>query len=145
MKRALLIFTILFAAGVAIADDFGSVIDSFTAHTNGDAISLDWRSAVESGVVSYSIERSDVKTSDFQSIGSVAASGNYTSYHFTDSRVSGIAPSGQGMPATAASDLYKYRLCINYSNAISYSQTIYVSRPASGVRRTWGMIKEMFH
>ena len=52
---------------------------------------------------------------------------------------------GQSGNLKPLSDLNKYRLKIIYDNSISYSQSITVSRPTSGVRRTWGMIKEMFH
>jgi hypothetical protein len=44
------------------------------------------------------------------------------------------------------SDAFQYRLRINLADGeVSYSNTISVTKPASGVRRTWGMIKEMFH
>jgi hypothetical protein len=43
-------------------------------------------------------------------------------------------------------DAYKYRLRMNLSDGeLSYSETVNVTKPSSGVRRTWGMIKEMFH
>ncbi len=143
-KTILLTVFLLVAAGIAYAD-FSSVIDSFTAHTDGDVISVDWKTGVETGVKSYIVERSDIGTSAFSQVGSLNATGNYSNYHFRDVHVSGAQPSGQGSPKTPASDLYKYRLQISFDNAVSYSSTIFVSRPSSGVRRTWGMIKEMFH
>lgn len=145
MKKTLLIAVfLLVAAGAALAD-YSGVIDSFTAHTDGDVISVDWKSSVESGVKSYVVERSDVGTSAFSPVGTINASGNYSNYHFKDVHVSSAMPTGQNAPKTPASDLYKYRLQIDYDNAVSYSSTIFVTRPSSGVRRTWGMIKEMFH
>ncbi len=145
MKKTLLVTAFLLVATSVAVADFSGVIQSFTAHTDGDVISIDWRSGVESGVKSFVIERSDVGTSSFLQIGTVPASGNYSSYHFKDSHVSGANPSSQSSPKTPAADLYKYRLQITLDNAVSYSPTIFVTRPSSGVRRTWGMIKEMFH
>ena len=145
MKRLLLTTVfVLLATGIALAD-YSGVVESFTAHPDGDVVSIDWRSSVENGVKYYAIERSDVKTSDFSQIGTVQAAGNYSSYHFKDTHTSSAQPIGQSGPVTAQSDLYKYRLRIAYDNALSYSQTVFVTRPSSGVRRTWGMIKEMFH
>src|SRR5487761_2161165 len=110
MKRLLLTSTfLLIAAGIALAD-YSGVIDSFTARPDGDVVSLDWRSSVENGVRYYAIERSDVKTSDFVQIGTVQATGSYSSYNFKDSKVSSAQPAGQNGPTTAQSDLYKYRL-----------------------------------
>jgi len=145
MKKVLLTSVfLLFAFGVALAE-YAGVVEGFTAHPDSDAISLDWRSNVESGVRYYAVERSDVKTSDFSQIGTVQATGNYSSYHFKDGHLSFANPSTQSGPTTAQSDLYKYRVRIQYDNEISYSNTAFVTRPSSGVRRTWGMIKEMFH
>jgi hypothetical protein len=151
MKKLLLLSVFLLVAAVspmmlgAAFADYSGVIDSFTAHTDGDVISVDWKTGVETGVRSYVIERSDVGTSAFSPMGTMTASGNYSNYHFKDVHVSGAQASGQASPKTPASDLYKYRIQITYDNAVSYSSTIFVTRPSSGVRRTWGMIKEMFH
>jgi hypothetical protein len=126
MKKTLLLLLLSFSlAGIAI---------------------LDWQSGIETGVKSYAIERSDIKTSDFKEIGSVAATGNNSTYHYRDAAIGGVAKNGGGGSGsiTPMSDLFKYRIRINYANAVSYSQTIPVTRPSAGVKRTWGMIKEMF-
>jgi len=141
-KKLLLLIGFVLIAGTALAD--AGVIESLTAHTDGDVISVDWRSGVESGVKSYIVERCEVNGSTFADVGTITASGNYSSYHFRDTRISSTLANGQSSNHIASSDLYKYRIQMVYDNAVSYSQTIFVSRPASGVRRTWGMIKEMF-
>ena len=144
MKKALFIFLIASLTGAAFG--FTEVLTYLKGRAETDAIALDWQSGTETGVKSYAIERSDIKTSDFKEIGSVSATGNNSTYHFRDVAISGAPLQGSGnnhsnMPL---SDLYKYRIRMNYDNAVSYSQTISVTRPSAGVKRTWGMIKEMF-
>jgi hypothetical protein len=140
MKKAFFLLLSLIIAGAAFG--FTEVITYLKGHPETDAIVLDWQSGVETGVKSYSIERSDIKTNNFSEIGSVAATGNNSTYHYRDVAVNGAPGTGHSM--VPLSDLYKYRIRLNYDNAVSYSQQIQVTRPSAGVKRTWGMIKEMF-
>jgi hypothetical protein len=143
MKKGL--FLVLVFALTGIAFGYTEVLTYLKGHPETDAIVIDWQSGTETGVKSYSIERSDIKTNNFTEIGSVSATGNNSSYHYRDAAVSGAASNTGGSGHTAPlSDLYQYRIRMNYDNAISYSQTIKVTRPAASVKRTWGMIKEMF-
>ncbi|HYM20879.1 MAG TPA: hypothetical protein VEW28_07740 [Candidatus Kapabacteria bacterium] len=145
MKKAFFIlFVLSTASGVAFG--FAELLTYLKAHSDTDSITLDWQSGNESGVKSYSVERSDIKTDNFSEIGIVPATGSNSTYHFRDVNFNSIAQQGQGNAGHTAplSDLFKYRLKINYDGSISYSQTITVTRPAAGVKHTWGMIKEMF-
>src|SRR5438093_638370 len=121
------------------------MLDYFTGRTDGDAISLEWKSTVENGVKTYTVERSDLKSNEFQELTKIAATGNYSTYHFQDTKVMIANPLGGQNTKSPLSELYKYRLKLTFPNEVSYSQTISVTKPTSGVRRTWGMIKEMFH
>ncbi|HET6402039.1 MAG TPA: hypothetical protein VFH95_11660 [Candidatus Kapabacteria bacterium] len=127
--------------------DYAAGVDSFTARPDGDGITLEWHSQIESGITSYTVQRSDVQTpDDFQNAGNVAATGSNSYYKFHDSPVSAAPLAGQNNNFHTLSDAFRYRLQINLSSGdISYSQTVNVTKPSSGVRRTWGMIKEMFH
>lgn len=145
MKKALVIVVALFLVAET-AFGFSELLTYLKGHADADAITLDWQSGTETGVKSYAIERSSINSDDFREIGSTVATGNNSSYHYRDANVTsmqqqGASGSGNNAPL---SDLFKYRLKINYGNAISYSQTITVTRPSAGVKRTWGMIKEMF-
>lgn len=144
MKKTLILIISLSLAGIAFASS--EVITYLKGTPGSDAITLDWQSGIETGVRSYAIERSEKNTSDFKEIGSVTASGNNSTYHYRDAAVNGanIKGSNGGGSFMPLSDLYKYRIRLNYDNAVSYSQTINVTRPSAGVKRTWGMIKEMF-
>ncbi len=147
MKRILVLAGI--AAIVTLAGfDFASGVDSFTARPDGDGITLEWHSEVEAGISRYSVQRADINSPDnFQDVGDVSATGNYSYYKFHDSPTSSIGIAAQGSGSVVpSSEAYRYRLEINLTSGdISYSQTVNVTKPSSGVRRTWGMIKEMFH
>ncbi|MEI8135547.1 MAG: hypothetical protein WCH46_10835 [bacterium] len=142
MKKGLFILLFLGISGAAFG--FTEVLTYLKGHPETDAIVLEWQSGTENGVKSFAIERSDSKTNDFKEIGTVSASGNNSSYHYRDAAITGAAQNGSGGRIVPMADLYKYRIRINYESAVSYSQTIPVSRPSAGVKRTWGMIKEMF-
>jgi hypothetical protein len=144
MKKTLILIISLSLAGVALG--FSEVLTYLKGSAGTDSVTLDWQSGVETGVRSYAIERSDIKTSDFKEIGSLVATGNNSTYHYRDAAINGanIKGSGGSHSVVPLSDLFKYRIRLNYDNAVSYSQTISVTRPSAGVKRTWGMIKEMF-
>ncbi len=145
MKKALFILVTLLTAS-QVAFGFAELLTYLKGHADADAITLDWQSGNEAGVKSYSIERSDIKTDNFTEIAVVSATGSNSTYHYRDINFNSIQQQGQQGSGhmTPLSDLYKYRLKIVYTNAVSYSQTITVTRPTAGVKRTWGMIKEMF-
>ncbi len=146
MKRSLIIVVSL-AFFAMLGFDYAGGIDSFTAQPDGNGITLEWHSEIETGVAHYTIQRADiVSTSDYQDVGTVTPTGNYSYYKFLDSHVSSAPLAGQSSKVQPQADAYKYRLEIDLASGdISYSQTVSVTKPSSGVRRTWGMIKEMFH
>jgi hypothetical protein len=133
------------AAILAFGFDYAGMLSSLTAKPDGDGITVEWRSDIESGIRSYSIERSDARSeNDFQSAGTVMPTGNYSQYRFHDAHPLMISANGQS--ARPQADAFKYRVRVNLaSGEVSYSGTVNVTKPSSGVRRTWGMIKEMFH
>lgn len=145
MKRAFFTAAVLLLA-VQTAFGFTELLNYLKGRVEADAITLDWQSNNETGVKSYVIERSEINSENYKELGTLTATGSNSSYHYRDVNFS-IAQqqssSNNGGNHTL-SELYKYRLKINYGNAISYSQTITVTRPSAGVKRTWGMIKEMF-
>lgn len=143
MRKYLFIATTLVFAITAYG--FPEVLTYLKGHTETDAIVLEWQSGSEDGVKSYTVERSDINSSNFQEISTITATGSNSSYRYRDGAVNQAGNSGtSGGSKVPLADLYKYRLKINYDKEISYSQTISVTRPSSGVKRTWGMIKEMF-
>ena len=145
--KSLLIITSAIAIVVTLGFDYIGGIDSFSARPDGDGITLEWRSQSEAGVKNYTIERSDIQsTNNFQEVATVQLAGNFSYYKYHDGRINAAPLAGQSGQVKPLADAYKYRLRMNLtSGELSYSQTINVTKPSSGVRRTWGMIKEMFH
>jgi hypothetical protein len=138
----------IFAIAILATLGFGSTgaIDSFTARPDGDGITLEWKSLTETGIKNYTIERSDLSLNNFQEVGNIAATGGFSYYNFHDGNLNAAPLAGQSGGMKPMADAYKYRLRMNLSDGeLSYSETVNVTKPSSGVRRTWGMIKEMFH
>lgn len=124
-----------------------NVLTYFSGRQEGEAISVEWRSGVEAGIKEYVVERTTSRTEDYKSVGTVKAQGNYASYRYRDTKpmIMMASDAENPTPSQATTDLFKYRLKMVYQKEISYSQAISVTKPSSGVKRTWGMIKEMFH
>lgn len=144
MKRSLIIASFLVLTVSVAAAVSNNILDYFSGRMEGESISLEWKSGLESGLKHYIIERSSAKSSDFEDVTVVKSQGSFSTYRFKDVRPS-LMPSADGSRPEPMADLYKYRLKLVYDKEISYSQQISVSKPSSGVKRTWGMIKEMFH
>ncbi len=133
---------IIFSAAVALFAQ--ATIEGMRARSDGRAITIEWRSTQESSVNVYEIERSPANQTDFKRIGSVQARGSQQSYRFIDENALIASTSGGGANLQGAS-IYVYRLkIIDVNDKAIYSEPIAVSHTISSVRRTWGMIKEMF-
>ncbi|HRE58295.1 MAG TPA: hypothetical protein PLW09_10785 [Candidatus Kapabacteria bacterium] len=136
MKKLLLILSVM-CVTVAVAAE--ASLDYFTAKSDGRSITVQWRSAVENNVRSYEIERSnDGKT--FRYLKAITAMGSNSEYRFSDEEV---FMKGDGENTLSSSYSYRLRI-IGKDNTVTYSNQTNVSHAVSGVRRTWGMIKEMF-
>ena len=104
-------------------------VENFLARSDGRAITLEWRSSQEANIALYEVERSPVNQNDFK--------------RFVDENAIAAAPNGGS--SVQSGSVYVYRLkIIDLNDKATYSNTISVSHTISSVRRTWGMIKEMF-
>ena len=134
MKRflAIALVSLLFACPLI----GGAFLDFFQGRSDGDNITLEWRTRSESSVSLYRNERRSTNMSDFVSIADIAAKGSNSSYQFVDRAA-----------YKASETIYIYRLRIvdqDPSAPPAYSQEIRISHNVSGVKRTWGSIKAMF-
>lgn len=133
---------LVFCAAMSLSAQ--STIESFLARSDGRAITIEWRSAQETGISLYEVERSPVNQTDFKRIGSVSARGAQQAYRFIDENAL-VASTNGGNGSVQGGSVYVYRLkIIEVNDKATYSNTISVSHTISSVRRTWGMIKEMF-
>jgi hypothetical protein len=140
LKALLTAIVCVFASLPAFAQ---TVIENLIARSDGRAITVEWRTSKETDVAMYEIERSPVNQLDFKKIGSVPARNTPQSYRFVDETA--LATYTAGGASVQSGAVYVYRLkIIDTSDKITYSNTISVTHTISSVRRTWGMIKEMF-
>ncbi|GMV52544.1 MAG: hypothetical protein OKBPIBMD_01212 [Chlorobi bacterium] len=137
MKIFVALIMLFVAGSVAYAAD--DVVDYLKARSSGDKIYLEWRSASETNVVRYEIERAG-KDGIFRYVAAVSAKGSMSTYEYSDDEAF-RKPDG----AQLASLYFTYRLRIIYKDKpADYSVTAGVNHNVSSIRRTWGMIKEMF-
>jgi hypothetical protein len=145
MKR--IAFLAIFAGFAAFGFDMTGIVSQLSAKPDGDGITIGWQSDIETGVRSYAVERSSMSSqNNFQEVGNIQSKGSYQNYSWHDSHPQQAISQGGNPSPKPLSDAFQYRLRLNLSDGeVSYSSTVSVTKPSSGVRRTWGMIKEMFH
>lgn len=138
MKLKILLFILasifLYAGNVAL--------DSFTAKSDGSTISVEWRLNQESNVQYYEVERSTDNNS-FKKIFTQKAKNESFGYKFIDQDAfMKKDPNGNNQ---IQGNVYSYRIHIlNSDNTSSYSDIAYVTHNVNSIKRTWGMLKEMF-
>lgn len=141
MKYALAIVLVCTATLLFAAE---AVVESFSARSDGRNITVEWRTSRETDVVRFEIERATGTQGDFRKIGTVSATGANSVYRFVDENAYLRDGSGGGANIQNAG-LYGYRLkIVGADDKFTYTNPINVSPTVSSVRRTWGMIKEMF-
>lgn len=134
IKTVILLFIISTASLIAADNIY------FTATSSGNNVNIEWRLNDESNISSYQLERSSTG-SNFISINSQAAKGSNFTYKYEDPD----AFAKDGNTDTQSKNIYTYRIkIIKKDNSYSYSDPKTVIHKVSGIRRTWGMIKEMF-
>jgi hypothetical protein len=132
---AVLVCTTVVAYGVQVT------LQYFNAKSNGTSISLEWKSTAESNLVQYEIERAG-EDNQFRYVATLQARGSNTVYSYRDDEAFG---KGDGNDGSVARNYFTYRLkMVTPDRSASYSNSIGVTHNVSGIKRTWGMIKEMF-
>jgi hypothetical protein len=140
MKGKLVIFLVLFSIGVLFASD--NTLEYLNVTSDGKNITIEWKSYDESSITRYEIERQQ-SSNPFKFISSQDAKGTGYIYRFIDENA--YLKTGSDQIAALTSGSYNYRLkIVNKSGSYSYSDNKMVVHDVSGIRRTWGMIKEMF-
>lgn len=138
--RVLLTITVLLTAlATALAVD--ATVEYLRARSNGSEVVIEWRSGDETNVRQYVVERAG-EDQVFRAIATVRAEGSSKAYTYKDTEAFG---KDDGANRQVMGTYFTYRLNIVMSdNSSSYSTTAGVSHNVSTVKRTWGMIKEMF-
>jgi hypothetical protein len=115
----------------------GSELFSYIrAVPQGNDILLQWKSGNETGVIRYEVERKSEEVTDFRRVsGGVTARGSGSTYTFTDDGAFFKPQAGKK---------FTYRVKAVGTNFEQYSGFTTVVHEVSSVRRSWGMIKELF-
>jgi hypothetical protein len=130
MKNVKVIFIVFICLVLSVIAG-NSIIQNFSAESNGDSVRK------------YDLERS-TSTSSFKSINVQTAKGNPNSYSYVDNEafMKQDAPESDDLMSQKT---YNYRLKIVFTDfTFTYSDVALIQHKPSSIRRTWGMIKEMF-
>lgn len=136
MKHFILLILLISAYSLFAVD---TIIQSFTATSNGKDITIEFRTLSEKNVIRFEIERS-INNSSFRKLTSLEPKGPSSFYRYVDEGT--FLKENESTPQANS---YSYRIKIIFSdNSYTVSNTVSVSHVVNGFYRTWGMIKEMF-
>ena len=132
MKHILSVLFVVFLGGTLVA---GAYLDFFQGRSDGNNISLEWKTRTEQNIASFDVQRKAGYEGEFVTIASIDPKGANSFYSYVDRSA-----------YKSNASVYLYRLKINegVSAPASYSNEITVSHSVSSVKRTWGSIKAMF-
>lgn len=134
ISRRLTLTTLLIAA-LAATTSIGATFVLLRAVPAGDDITIQWRVENENGVTAFEIERRSDDVTEYRRLGRITARGSGTTYSFVDETAFLKPQTGKR---------FTYRVRTVYSNGALYSPEISVLHEVSSVKRSWGMIKELF-
>jgi hypothetical protein len=133
-RRAVhLTLAILATAASALASQ--TIFSYLRAVPQNDDIVVQWRSMNEAGVQYYDVERSSDELPEFRRLERLNAKGGGTTYSFTDNGAFYKPTSGKR---------FTYRIRAIGATIEQYSASTTVVHEVSSVKRSWGMIKELF-
>ena len=138
MKKVIFIsiFLLVISSLIASTLDFSRL----NARPEGDNVVIEWILGEEDNVKSYEVYRAN--NGFYTKIAEKDAKGNNSSYKHID-----VEAFIKNMKETQVQEKIelKYKLKVRYSNGTTEeSNDIEVSHNVSSVKRTWGMIKELF-
>jgi hypothetical protein len=139
VKKRVPIVTLVMLTSVIVAELFAQVgiFRTVKAESRGEEIVVEWKSGTESGYTTFEVERRSNEVPSYRRIGSVVTKGDGSSYSFVDNGA---------FFRTDSEREFTYRIrAISGSGSEQYSPTVTVShKVVSNVKRSWGMIKELF-
>ncbi|MDQ1265499.1 MAG: hypothetical protein QG635_650 [Bacteroidota bacterium] len=139
MKKIYIIM--FFLAGAAVLLAGSSLIQSFTAASDGKVITLTWKTTAESDISSFSIERMSPNQS-YAGIKTINPNGYASTYTYNDRDAYSIEKNGSSPQVNTK---FTYRIKIFKKDGTSdYSDEVNATQSLNNFHRTWGMIKEMF-
>jgi len=140
MKSKIIIITMLvFGAMTIFASD--NIIEFLKAKSDGKSITVEWKTITEQDISTFIVERAG-SDQVFESIDTKQAKGFPTTYTYLDESAFKTGEEGEKLQSK---NIYYYRITIiKKDNSKIYSSVANVIHNTSSIRRTWGMLKEMF-
>jgi hypothetical protein len=135
MNRIYPYFFLLLASIATTAIAAGTIITSMSAVSRGSQIEITWQTGDETGIHIFQIERRSEDETKFSPIGKQDARGQSSSYKFTDN---------SAFYRSQAGKRFTYRIRAIGNGVDQYGPTYTVSHEIASVKRSWGMIKELF-
>lgn len=132
-KKSIILYVFLALLGVSGALNAGAFIEFINASSDGNNVTLEWKTSKEENVENFVLERKSVN-GGFSYITSLEPKGNYSYYNYVD----------DSAYKTSSGQLYVYRLKIVDKDKSVTHIDVSVNHNVSSVKRTWGSIKAMF-
>ena len=126
---------LLFFVGLTATLLSGAFLDYFHARSDGNNITLEWKTQSETGVLAFEVQRKAGTNGEYISIGTLEPKGSNSYYSFIDR---------SAFKSTLSIYLYRLKIADVNGTSSGYSNEVTVSHNVSGVKRTWGSIKAMF-
>jgi hypothetical protein len=101
----------------------------------GDEIAIQWQTSNESGIQSFEIERKSDESPEYRRLTRVEPRGTGFMYTYMDDGA---------FYKSSSSKRFTYRIKAVGSAVQQYSPSISIAHEVSSVRKSWGMIKELF-
>ena len=145
MKRIFLSFAVFTAISFLLINvSFANtqIIEKFEVivENNSDVVNIEWRTSSETNVTRFEVQRQS--GSDFKTIFTQIAKGKPSTYRFTDKESFTKENTSDSFQSTTEET---YRIKIVFSNSqVTYSDKISVNRRFNNIKRTLGMLKELF-
>ncbi len=133
--RVLVALVGVLCASVATVGAMQGVFNYVKAMPTGDEVTIQWQSSNENGVESYEIERRGEDSPDFRRLSRVDAKGSGSIYSYVDDGA---------FYKSGSSKRFTYRLKAVGGATQQFSPTVSITHEVSSVRKSWGMIKELF-
>ena len=137
LKRVSIVVVILLSSVIVELIAQAGIFRTIKAESRGEEIVVEWKSGSESGYTTYEVGRRSNEVPSYRRIGSLVTKGDGSNYSFVDN--------GAFFRADAERE-FTYRVrAISGSGSEQYSPSVTVShKVVSNVKRSWGMIKELF-
>ena len=139
MKNVIYIIFFIFGTTCLFANS--QIIKRFNATNNNDIVTIEWETISEKNVSKFELQR--LTNGIYKTIRNEQAKGDASTYKYTDSDSFTKELINDNIQSANATT---YRIKIVYANNLpdTYTDEVSVIRNLNSIRRTLGMLKEMF-